>query len=112
MHAARGARKSRNADPIRRNQFAFALLRRERRSIRAGGSSHQLAAGVENFNRNCARRRPAQIIVEDRALGRIAPGRLIGRDRRVGAGAALDTDGDRRFQQDGLLSGKSSRELP
>src|SRR5205823_13195616 len=68
----------------------------------AAVAPHELALAVEHLQRHGAALVARQVILHDRAGGRVGCERLVGRDRGIGPGAAAHPIARCRMDEDGL----------
>ena len=74
--------------------------------IAARVAADQPAILLQDLERHRTARRRLQVVVDDRALGRIRRRRLLFRPRHVDARIPPHTPGGRRLEQDGVLRGR------
>ena len=101
MHAARRGQHARAAEPVGGDQLAGELLGGRlgrRRCSRSGARACRRASRISSVTAPCRASRGRKIL-DDGAGRRIGGGRLIGRHRRVGPGAAMHAVGGRRREQ-------------
>src|SRR5579884_3500627 len=111
VHAWLGGQNARHANPIRRNQLPGQILLGKRGFIRAGVAADDFALRIENLERDGAGGIWSQVIVDDGAVRRILCGGLIGRNRRIGIGAAANAKGRGRLEEKRIGFCDRGREL-
>src|SRR5207248_2204856 len=106
MHAGITRKRSLRADPVPRN-LTFIFWRRD--LVGAGVSSNEVAGGIENLE--CYRRRSTQVVIDDGSVGRILPGRLVRRQRRVGVLVPSESPRAGRFEEEAVAADRLPERL-